>query len=33
LPRSQAMVEWEHDMNRLVGQRFRLMLWLTLATK
>ncbi|MGO9838894.1 MAG: hypothetical protein ACLP1X_32335 [Polyangiaceae bacterium] len=33
LPRSQALVEWEHDINRLVGQRFRLMLWLTLATK
>jgi hypothetical protein len=30
-PRAQAMVEWEHDINRLVGQRFRLMLWLTLA--
>jgi hypothetical protein len=24
-------VEWQHDMNRLVGQRFRLMLWLTVA--
>jgi hypothetical protein len=33
MPRSQAMVEWEHDVNRLVGQRFRAMLWLTLATK
>jgi hypothetical protein len=33
LPRSQALVEWEHDVNRLVGQRFRVMLWLTLATK
>jgi hypothetical protein len=30
-PRSDAMVEWEHDMNRLVGQRFRLMAWLRLA--
>ena len=30
-PRSQAMVEWEHDINGLVGQRFRLMLLLTLA--
>jgi len=30
-PRAQAMIEWEHDMNGLVGQRFRLMLWLTLA--
>ena len=29
--RSQFMVEWQHDMNRLVGQRFRLMLWLTFA--
>lgn len=31
-PRSQAMVDWEHDINRLVGQRFRLMFLLTLAT-
>lgn len=31
-PRCQAMVDWEHDINRLVGQRFRLMLLLTLAT-
>ncbi len=30
-PRAEARVEWEHDMNRLVGQRFRLMMWLTLA--
>ena len=30
-PRSQAMVDWEHDINRLVGQRFRLMLTLSLA--
>ncbi len=30
-PRSRALIEWEHDMNGLVGQRFRLMLWLTLA--
>jgi hypothetical protein len=30
-PRSQAMVEWENDMNRLVGERYRLMVWLTLA--
>lgn len=30
-PRSQALVEFEHDMNRVVGNRFRLMLWLTLA--
>jgi hypothetical protein len=30
-PRSQAKVEWEHDINGLVGQRFRLMLNLTVA--
>jgi hypothetical protein len=30
-PRSRAMFEWEHDMNRLVGQRFRLMLSLSVA--
>jgi hypothetical protein len=30
-PRSQAMVEWEHDFNGLVGQRFRLLMTLTLA--
>ncbi len=30
-PQSKATVEWEHDMNQLVGQRFRLMLLLTLA--
>ena len=30
-PRMQAMVDWEHDINRLVGQRFRLMLSLNLA--
>ena len=30
-PRSQAVIEWEHDINGLVGQRFRLMLMLTLA--
>jgi hypothetical protein len=29
--RSQAKIEWEHDINGLVGQRFRLMLNLTLA--
>jgi len=28
---SQAMVDWEHDINGLVGQRFRLMLWLKLG--
>ena len=31
LQRSQAMIEWEHDVNRLVGQRFRLMAWLSIA--
>ncbi|MGH7272696.1 MAG: hypothetical protein ACREJ3_19890, partial [Polyangiaceae bacterium] len=30
-PRSQARVEWEQDMNGLVGQRFRLLVWLQLA--
>ncbi|HEY3815700.1 MAG TPA: hypothetical protein VGL81_00935 [Polyangiaceae bacterium] len=30
-PRSRALIEWEHDVNGLVGQRFRLMLWLTVA--
>jgi hypothetical protein len=30
-PRSQALVEFEHNMNRVVGQRFRVMLWLTVA--
>ncbi len=29
--RSQAMVEWEHDINRLVGQRFRLLAKLAIA--
>ncbi len=28
---SQAVVEFEHDINRLVGNRYRLMVWLTLA--
>ena len=31
LPRSLALVEWEHDVNRLAGQRFRVMAWLTVA--
>jgi hypothetical protein len=31
IPRSLVRVEWEHDINRLVGQRYRVMLWLTLA--
>jgi hypothetical protein len=30
-PRSDATIEWEHDMNQLVGQRFRLMMWLRVA--
>jgi len=30
-PRSQTMFEFEHNINRLAGQRFRAMLWLTLA--
>jgi hypothetical protein len=30
-PRSLVMADFEHDMNRLSGQRFRVMLWLTLA--
>ncbi|MGA2449948.1 MAG: hypothetical protein ABTD50_14815 [Polyangiaceae bacterium] len=31
-PRSQGMVEWEQDMNRLVGQRFRVVFSLTVTT-
>lgn len=31
LPRSLAMAEFEHDMNRIAGQRFRVMLWLSVA--
>lgn len=31
LPRSLALAEFQHDMNRLAGHRFRVMLWLTLA--
>ena len=30
-PRCKASVEWEHDINGLVGQRFRLMFWLSMA--
>jgi hypothetical protein len=30
-PRSEGSVEWEHDINSLAGQRFRLMLALSLA--
>ena len=29
--RSQAVFEWQHDMNRLVGQRFRALLTLSFA--
>jgi hypothetical protein len=31
LPRSLALAEFEHNVNRLVGHRFRVMLWLTVA--
>lgn len=30
-PRSQTLFEFEHNINRIAGQRFRVMLWLTLA--
>jgi hypothetical protein len=30
-PRCQAVFEWQHDINRLVGQRFRTMLTLSVA--
>jgi hypothetical protein len=30
-PRSKASVEWEHDINRISGQRFRLLIWITAA--
>jgi len=30
-PRSLAFAEFEHNINRIAGQRFRVMLWLTLA--
>jgi hypothetical protein len=30
-PRSLVMAEFEHNMNRIAGQRFRVMIWLTLA--
>jgi hypothetical protein len=30
-PRCQTVFEWQHDMNRLVGQRFRVMLTLSVA--
>jgi hypothetical protein len=31
LPRSLALVDFEHDMNRIAGQRFRVMAWLNFA--
>ena len=30
-PRAQSMIEFQQDLNRLVGDRFRLMLSLTFA--
>jgi hypothetical protein len=30
-PRCQAVFEWQHDINRLVGQRFRTMLNVSVA--
>ena len=30
-PRSMVLVDFQHDMNRIAGQRFRAMLWLTIA--
>lgn len=30
-PRSLVLADFQHDMNRVAGQRFRAMLWLTLA--
>lgn len=31
LPQSLILVDFQHDMNRVAGQRFRAMVWLTLA--
>jgi hypothetical protein len=31
-PRCSALFEWQHDMNRLVGQRFRVLLTVSVAT-
>lgn len=31
LPGSMFLVDFQHDMNRIVGERFRTMLWLTIA--
>jgi hypothetical protein len=30
-PRSTVLADFQHDMNRDAGQRFRAMLWLTIA--
>ena len=30
-PRSMVLADFQHDMNRIAGQRFRTMLWLTIA--
>jgi hypothetical protein len=30
-PRSMVLADFQHDMNRIAGQRFRAMLWLTVA--
>jgi hypothetical protein len=30
-PRCQAGFEWQHDINRLVGQRFRTLLTVSVA--
>ncbi|HKQ71526.1 MAG TPA: hypothetical protein VJT73_19410, partial [Polyangiaceae bacterium] len=30
-PVAQALIEWEHDMNRIVGQRFRILAVLNLT--
>ena len=30
-PRSMLLADFQHDMNRVAGQRFRAMLWLTVA--
>jgi hypothetical protein len=29
--RTKTLVEWEHDVNGVVGNRFRLMVWFTVA--
>jgi hypothetical protein len=31
LPRSLVLADFQHDINRIAGQRFRAMLWLTIA--